>query len=411
MFSGRWEEIAAIEQCLKQSAKGNPAHFLVEGERGIGKSSLLWVESLVARGRLHLMGGTEKLSYIVVGIKLRDTDDMYAIIRRLSQALKKEMAEHDKLKDYVLKAWDLISRLEVKGVGLKSANHVDEEELLQLFEDDLVHVLRQYQGEIDGILLLIDEADKAAPEANLGLICKLLTEALAEREASLVCIGLAGLPTTTEILRASHESSTRLFSIMNLKPLEVKECIEVIEKGLKEAADKNGFATAMTDSAKTLVAELSEGYPHFLQEFLFFAFEADTDNEIDNQDVQKSLFDENGVFDQLGKKYFSDFYISQIGSDAYRHVLQTMAEHMDAWVDRATLIKESGLKDDIVDNAVRALKARKIIAHNPAKKGEYRLPTKSFAVWIKVQQAVGPDPRAKHGATSGHDEPETLGEG
>lgn len=139
---------------------------------------------------------------------------MYAIIRRLSQALKKEMAEHDKLKDYVLKAWDLISRLEVKGVGLKSANHVDEEELLQLFEDDLVHVLRQYQGE-----------------------------------------------------------------------------------------------------------------------------------------------------------------------------------------------------DDIVDNAVRALKARKIIAHNPAKKGEYRLPTKSFAVWIKVQQAVGPDPRAKHGATSGHDEPETLGEG
>lgn len=41
MFVGRLEEINAIERCLFQAKNGNPQHFLVQGERGIGKSSLL----------------------------------------------------------------------------------------------------------------------------------------------------------------------------------------------------------------------------------------------------------------------------------------------------------------------------------------------------------------------------------
>ena len=41
MFSGRLNEILALEKGLFQTKNGNPLNFLVTGERGIGKSSLL----------------------------------------------------------------------------------------------------------------------------------------------------------------------------------------------------------------------------------------------------------------------------------------------------------------------------------------------------------------------------------
>jgi hypothetical protein len=47
MFVGRIPEIEVAEAALLQTRAENPQHFIVEGERGIGKSSLfLWLDSL-----------------------------------------------------------------------------------------------------------------------------------------------------------------------------------------------------------------------------------------------------------------------------------------------------------------------------------------------------------------------------
>ena len=59
---------------------------------------------------------------------------------------------------------------------------------------------------------------------------------------------------------------------------------------------------------------------------------------------------------------------------------------LNDWVDRKTIISESGIKSTIVDNALRALKGRNIIMQNTQRRGEYKLPTKSFSVWIKTKR-------------------------
>ncbi len=41
MFSGRYNELVAMERALFQTKNGNPLNFLIHGERGIGKSSVL----------------------------------------------------------------------------------------------------------------------------------------------------------------------------------------------------------------------------------------------------------------------------------------------------------------------------------------------------------------------------------
>lgn len=41
MFAGRLGQVLALEEALKQTRAGRPKSFMVTGERGIGKTSLL----------------------------------------------------------------------------------------------------------------------------------------------------------------------------------------------------------------------------------------------------------------------------------------------------------------------------------------------------------------------------------
>jgi hypothetical protein len=101
------------------------------------------------------------------------------------------------------------------------------------------------KDQIDGIFILIDEADKPAASSHLGELCKLVTERLAFRRSERVAVGLAGLPGLISKLRASHESSPRVFSSLPLDTLKENERIEVIHRGLHVAEIENGFQTKM----------------------------------------------------------------------------------------------------------------------------------------------------------------------
>jgi hypothetical protein len=169
--------------------------------------------------------------------------------------------------------------------------------------------------------------------------------------------------------------------------LDLREREKVIARGLVLARERNGYETRIEDRAVGMIAHLSEGYPHFVQQFAYSAFEHDTDNNISEEDVSQGAFKENGALDQLGKRYFSELYFDKIASDDYRKVLNAMAEHLDDWVTRKEIITTSNVKESQVNNALAALKDRNIILVSEEKQGLYRLPTKSFAVWIKAVNA------------------------
>ena len=94
---------------------------------------------------------------------------------------------------------------------------------------------------------------------------------------------------------------------------------------------------------------------------------------------------EHGAFQQLGTKYFEDLYFDRIGSDDYRQVLHVMSQHLDAWVSKEEIRSKSpNLKATTLNNALKALTSRRIILAQQGKRGSYRLPMKSFAVWIRA---------------------------
>ncbi|MDA8585558.1 hypothetical protein N9L47_04715, partial [Rhodobacteraceae bacterium] len=234
-------------------------------------------------------------------------------------------------------------------------------------------------------LIMLDEADTAPVEANLGEFVKIATERLAKRGVLKVMFCLAGQSALMTRLRQSHESSVRIFQVLEMGPLRTKERIEVVERGLSLANERNEQATTIDVEATNLLASLSEGYPHFLQQFAHSAFNADTDDRISQEDVSLGTVSENGAIAQLGQKYFSEMYFSKIWSDDYRRVLDFMAQHGDDWVTRKDIIAGCKVSDSNVTNALAALKKREIILADEARKGFYRLPTRSFATWITVR--------------------------
>lgn len=54
-FFGRMDEVDSIVDVLYQTATGNPEHAIITGDRGIGKSSLLFQTKNIAEGSMALI--------------------------------------------------------------------------------------------------------------------------------------------------------------------------------------------------------------------------------------------------------------------------------------------------------------------------------------------------------------------
>lgn len=385
MFCGRQEELAAIERCLAQTRHGNPQHFLFHGERGIGKSSLLlYVEALAHDEDV----AGQEYNFLCVPVDLANCATQLDILRAIGTGFKDALNLRSKLKARCGKFWDWLTNWEILGVRYhKHPEEYDAQEAALELVGNLATLCENAAKDLDGILLLIDEADRPDERAGLGALLKLLTERLARRKCNRVAIVMAGLPSTLGRLRDSHASSPRLFRTMLVERLEPAHAKQVVRAGLAIAKKHNGDETTIEDGALDLIADLSEGYPHFIQQFAFSAFEADEDDNIDARDVLKGATD---ALTQLGDHYFSDMYHARAMSADYRKVLDAMAKHGDKWVSRKTIISESKVKETSVTNALAALKKRGVIIPDDTRSGFYKLPTLSFAVWINAFKTAKP---------------------
>ena len=391
MFVGRVPELLSIEKCLFQTKHGNPQHFLIEGERGIGKSSLfLYVKSL-AQGRFTGLDFKDKFKFICVSVDLGKCKTQLHIIQNIAKGLKAEIAAKQEIKAKATAFWGWITQWEVMGVKF---NHEDDSFDADFAGQELVSNLTKFFDEvndIDGVLILLDEADAPESSADLGTFLKMTSERLQRNDCNQVVFGLAGLPPLLGRLKDSHESSPRLFEIMTLATLEVDERRRVVNNSVERANEANKTDLTINDDAMDELCNISEGYPHFLQQFGYCAFEANTDEVIDVGDVINGAFLTNGAIDQLGAKFFNDMYNARISSDDYRRVLDAMSIYSDGWIKRDVIRSDCGLADHTITNALRSLLAKDIIIKDESRKGFYRLPTKSFAVWINATKRKSVD--------------------
>jgi hypothetical protein len=390
MFAGRIKEIVALEQGLRQTRKGYSANFLITGERGIGKSSLLSVLKPIASGEFKSFED-ETFKFVVVNSVISSKSTLVSFIKLIDRNLKRELGKIGKVRRFLDDTWSFVQRLKILDSGIDKAEAESE---VDLIVDDFTYSLSETckrltnpeKGEeaYDGLIIFVDEADNATPDLHLGYFFKAVTELLQQHGCNNVMFVVAGLPDVCEKLALSHPSSIRIFSQLVITELSPEDRAYVVDRGLVVGNKINEEKTTIKVGAKTFISTLSEGYPHFIQQFAYSAFEFNKDGEIDEEDVAKGAFSEGGALDSIGSRYYKSAYNEQIKSDEYREVLEIMAENMNSWIKKSEIRAKFSGSDHTVSDALKALTARKIILKNPSKLGEYRLQQRGFALWISL---------------------------
>src|SRR5690606_20337060 len=102
-------------------------HFLVQGERGIGKSSLLlFIQALC--GANEIPGLRDDLRFLVVSIDLGGCQNQIDIIRKIGRGLKQALADHQAASENVKEFWNWLTNWEVLGVRYHKQDEPDDPE-------------------------------------------------------------------------------------------------------------------------------------------------------------------------------------------------------------------------------------------------------------------------------------------
>ena len=393
MFAGRITEIEATEKLLIQT-KANKGHgFLLTGQRGIGKTSLLNLVKYQAEGYIDVNG--QKLNFLVVDIDITKETTQQGLIKKIELALKRKLARTEKARAIFGEIWSFIGRIEAAGVKINTSSNSENELIFEEFCYSLADTLNRvtkatdkskFDNSYDGLLIMIDEADNACPELDLGTFVKLLFERLQKEGTQHLMVGISGLPNTKKVLTDSHPSSLRIFEELVLDRLEEKDIQYVIKHVLKHSKEINGYETKIADRAEKLLINLSEGFPHFIHQYGFCAFDLSDGKTITEDNVISGAFGNNGAIEKIGDKYYRDDYYNKIKKDSYRQVLIIMSEKLDSWVGRTYIKNRFKGSDSTLNNAIAALRSRGIILDKEGSRGMYRLQDKGFAWWIVMNQ-------------------------
>lgn len=386
MFAGRGTEVRGIAAILDQTKVGNAGHILIEGERGIGKSSLVLAAHEYATMGSETAGGC---NFLVVPITVTNSDTEAVIARRIAMKTQHKLGPIKRLthvQSLIKETWGFIQRFEVAGTKISPGEQISEAlDVADRLVIALEGTLQIIDGDFDGIIITIDEADTAG--RALGSLMKRAVDGLAASDADKVCFVVAGLPKLPNLMEAGHASSLRAFRSFSLGPLKQHERKEVVEKGLATAKVDFGLDVTIDDDALRLITTLSDGYPHFIQQFAYSAFDVDDDYNISISDVAEGAMGEGGALAELGNTIFHSQYFLEVRSQGSRAVLKVLSDSLlddgGQWVPKADIRKKAGIADAQLTNALKSLSDKHIILKDSTRRGYYKLPSLGFALWIR----------------------------
>ncbi len=392
MFVGRIDELDRLEIALFQTLSDQPEHFMITGERGIGKTSILMYLRHVAEGRITIE--ENNLNFLVIETDINNATTQLDLIKKIELALNKQLGKTEPGLKFLKESWSFLKRVKIMDSGISDPDSITSDELLaEEFAYSLSSIVDRicvdpqdniFNSKYDGILLLIDEADNCSDSLNLGSFMKLLLERLQRQDCNRVLVGLAGLPNLRDVLVAGHPSSLRIFEEIELTRLSTREVKGVVDLCLEKASELNKTPITITDEALILFEKLAGGYPHFIQQFGHSAFLRDTDDIIGKDDVDKGAFGNNGALEQIGNRYYRNDFYNRIGKDSYRQVLRIMADKLDGWITKKEIRSKYKETESTLSNALKALRDRHIVISKEGSSGVYRLQHKGFALWIKL---------------------------
>ncbi|MCO4253596.1 ATP-binding protein [Pseudarthrobacter raffinosi] len=351
-LAGREGEIDAFDLLLAKTRQRRPDRGIVlHGLRGVGKTVLL----------NEFRRQAEHAEFMVVSLEGRDAEGgpeavRAKLARNLLQAGRKlnRRGAGAKLIAALGSIASFSAKLGVSGIDIGvNLNHgradsgsieVDLEELIE----DLCGALAENRT---GLVFIIDEMQ----DLDDGLITALLSaQHLANQREWPFYIAGAGLPNLPSVLSEARSYAERIFNYRSIGALTR----EAAESALVVPASRYGASFA--PEAKELLLTASGGYPYFLQEYGYAAWETAPEKLVTLGDAEVAV--EIGRA-QLDQGFFPSRW--KRASTAEKSFLRLMADDGDAGSSTAELALRAQKKQSSM-TMTRASLIDKGIIYSPA---------------------------------------------
>lgn len=281
------------------------------GERGIGKTSL----ASFFRNLPEI-----KDAFVTVHTLLGGVNTIEEMVKRIYEGLLKESLFDKPLYE---KIRNLFGKY-VKKIGLFDISiefAPPEGELKSIaripnFIASFEKLLTVISDSKKGLLIALDDINGLSQNADFANWYKSLVDEIATSQKVIpVLFMLIGLTERRNSLISLNPSLSRVFSIIDIKPLSKKETKDFYEKTF------NKVGITMEPDALDTMCIFSGGLPMLVQEIGDAVFRIDKDDRIDHLDVMNGIV---RAADIVGVKYLEPTVFSAIRSEYYRSIISKL---------------------------------------------------------------------------------------
>jgi len=368
-FVARIQEIERLKRAIQQTASDRNENIFIEGDRGIGKSSLAHFIHYLAEKEYSLMG-----CHCLLG-GINSIEGMMQVIfqRLLEQVTDQSLSE--KLKKIFSKQ---IKGINLFGLGIDFTN--DPSELRALANNFLPVMRKVYEtvkGTRQGLILILDDLNGITKVPEFSHFLKSTVDELAiSKEVLPLLLILVGTSEKREDLIKHQPSVARIFDVISLYPMNEDES----EDFFKSSFNKKEMA--VNPEAISKMVDFSGGFPMLMHEIGDAVFWQDTDRSVDSADGEKGIIIAS---ENVGRKYLDPQVYRTIGSETYRSILRKLGQLPFKGFQRQRILERmTETERKTFDNFLRKMKKLGMICETEVR-GEYRFTNKLYHLYVMLE--------------------------
>ncbi|MFC1601450.1 ATP-binding protein [Candidatus Sumerlaeota bacterium] len=373
LFAGRQEQLDYIlARGVRQVEAGKPVTMFVQGEYGIGKSSLAGYMQRVAEKQhgLHPI-------YASLGRAEKVEDVGAAVIEATVQSGGHDSNRGEKIKKWLAK---YIDDLSLFGVTVRlDALKEDAPQISTNMLPFLSQALDKLKDTgVKGIFLVLDEINGISANARFAHFIKGLvdTNAMSRKPLPLLLM-LCGVEERRRDMIQKHEPVGRVFDVVEIGPMpdaEIKDFFRRAFASERMAVDKG---------ALRVLAQYSAGFPkimHILGEAAYFA---DRDGTVDGFDAVDALYQ---AVDEVGKRYVDQQVYRALRSRDYHAILKKIADspYRMSFIKSELAAKLTSSEKAKLNNFLQRMKKLNVLRSGDVR-GEYVFNMRMVYLYIWLQ--------------------------
>lgn len=381
-FVGRKDQIQLLKRAVRQAGAGSPQYLFITGERGIGKSSLVFLAGQLAE---------REDGFISAQCQLGGADSIGETCRRMYQALLSQIPPVEKnLFEKIHKVFEKYTeKIDLFGIGVElkkdteSRQSLAENFLPLLFQ--IGHVIKE--GGKKGIFLAADDLNGIAGNTQFAHFLKSMVDQIAvgpQRNFPWV-FSLVGVPQRMEDLKSRQPSIDRIFSPIELSLMEREDAVAFFEQSFRSVDH------TWEPEALQRMAVLAGGHPVMWHEVGDAVFWEDQDGHIDISDMHRGL---NVACENVGRKYLARPLYEELRSKVYQNILTHIGSQESSVLKRAEVLRKlRPAEAKNFDNFIHKMRKLGVIKNIPGTRGEYEFVNFLYYFYIALRTARNTESR------------------